>query len=75
MYFKPHHKRSQICKLRYTAMEIHQFRRDAEAAGMQLATYMRELTLLARHLGAADLIRRMEQLESTDLIEVQHKSA
>jgi hypothetical protein len=66
MYFDSQHKRSEVCKLRYKPEEMRQFRMDARLAGKQLATYMRELTLLARRLGAADLIRRMEEMDAQD---------
>jgi hypothetical protein len=66
MYYDEHHKRSEVCKLRYKPEEMRQFRMDARLAGKQLATYMRELTLLARRLGAADLIRRMEEMDAQD---------
>lgn len=34
-------------------------RMEARAAGMQLATYVHELSMIARRLGAAELIREI----------------
>ena len=66
MYFDQHHKRSEVCKLRFNPEEMRHLRMEARLAGKQLATYMRELTLLARKLGAADLIRQMEAMDEQD---------
>jgi len=68
------HKRSEVSKVRYRPDEMCQLRREASLAGMQLATYIRKLSMLGRELGAADVIRKMNGFEAEQPQE-QHKSA
>lgn len=62
-YTNPSHKRDQIAKIRYRADEMRQLRREASLAGMQLATYVRELSLIARAMGAAQVIREQNRAD------------
>lgn len=57
MYDNPSHKRDQVTKIRWRRDEIRELRREAAMAGMQLATYIRELSQAARSMGAAQYIR------------------
>lgn len=58
-YDDPSHKRSAVIKARYTPEDLRYLRMEAKQAGMQLATYIHELSMVARRLGAAQLIREM----------------
>jgi hypothetical protein len=58
-YDNPAHKRSEVCKLRYKPEDLRYLRMEAKRAGMQLATYIHDLSLMARRLGAAELMREM----------------
>lgn len=58
-YDNPAHKRSEVVKSRHTPEDLRYLRMEARMAGMQLATYVYELSQIARRLGAADLIREM----------------
>lgn len=69
------HKRSEVSKVRYRPDEMCQLRREAALAGLQLATYIRKLSMLGRELGAADVIRQMNGLEEQEQEREQHKSA
>ncbi len=69
------HKRSEVSKVRYRPDEMCQLRREAALAGMQLATYIRKLSMLGRELGAADVIRQMNGFEEPSQEQEQHKSA
>lgn len=53
------HRREHITKLRWREDEIDDLRREAALAGMQLSTYIRELSQMARAMGAADAVRAM----------------
>ncbi|KAJ16072.1 hypothetical protein, partial [Pseudomonas aeruginosa] len=66
MYFDESHKRSEVCKLRYKPEDMRNLRMEARLAGMQLATYIHDLSMLARRLGAAELIREMNGLGEQD---------
>jgi len=70
-YDDPSHKRSEVCKLRYKPEDLRYLRMEARRAGMQLATYIHDLSMIARRLGAAELIREMNGLKEHE----QHKSA
>ncbi|MCL8299411.1 MULTISPECIES: hypothetical protein [Pseudomonas] len=58
-YDNPAHKRSEVVKSRYRPEDVRMLRMEARAAGMQLATYVHELSMIARRLGAAELIREI----------------
>ncbi|MCD5994179.1 hypothetical protein KDX38_10880 [Pseudomonas sp. CDFA 602] len=75
MYEVNSHKRSEVSKVRYRPDEMCQLRREAAMAGMQLATYIRKLSMLGRELGAADVIRQMNGLDDQEQEQEQHKSA
>jgi len=75
MYEVNTHKRSEVSKVRYRPDEMCQLRREASLAGMQLATYIRKLSMLGRELGAADVIRQMNGLEEQSQEQEQHKTA
>lgn len=62
-YDNPSHKRDQITKIRWRRDEIRDLRREAAMAGMQLATYIRELSQAARSMGAAQYIREQNGLD------------
>lgn len=62
-YDNPSHKRDQVAKIRYRPDEMRQLRREASLAGMQLATYVRELSLIARAMGAAQVIREQNRTD------------
>lgn len=61
-YDNPAHKRSEVVKSRYTPEDLRYLRMEARLAGMQLATYIHELSMIARRLGAAQLIREMNSV-------------
>lgn len=63
MYDDQSHKRDQVTKIRWRQDEIRSLRREAAMAGMQLATYIRELSQMARSMGAANAIREMNGLD------------
>ncbi|MFK3971080.1 plasmid mobilization protein [Pseudomonas sp. NPDC087358] len=75
MYEFDTHKRSEVSKVRYRPDEMCQLRREAALAGMQLATYIRKLSMLGRELGAADVIRQMNGLDDLSQEQEQHKTA
>lgn len=58
-YDDPSHKRSEVIKSRFKPEDVRYLRMEAKRAGMQLATYVHELSMVARRLGAAELIREM----------------
>lgn len=65
-YDDPDHKRSEVVKSRYKPEDLRMLRMEARAAGMQLATYVHELSMIARRLGAAQLIRELHGLGEQD---------
>ena len=75
MYEFDTHKRSEVSKVRYRPDEMCQLRREAALAGMQLATYIRKLSMLGRELGAADVIRQMNGLDDLPQESEQHRTA
>ncbi|KQQ60126.1 hypothetical protein ASF84_05290 [Pseudomonas sp. Leaf127] len=75
MYEFDTHKRSEVSKVRYRPDEMSQLRREAAMAGMQLATYIRKLSMLGRELGAAEVIRQMNGLDDQLQEQEQHKTA
>ena len=54
-YDDPSHKRSEVIKSRFKPEDVRYLRMEAKRAGMQLATYVHELSMVARRLGAAEL--------------------
>ncbi|WP_449100281.1 plasmid mobilization protein [Pseudomonas veronii] len=47
-YDDPSHKRSAVIKARFTPEDLRYLRMEAKQAGMQLATYIHELSMIAR---------------------------
>lgn len=65
-YDSPAHKRSEVVKSRYKPEDLRMLRMEARAAWMQLATYVHELSMIARHLGAAQLICELHGIGEQD---------
>ncbi|HJE69843.1 hypothetical protein [Pseudomonas oryzihabitans] len=65
-YDNPAHKRSEVIKSRWKPEDARKLRMEARLAGMQLATYVHELANLGRRLGAAELLRELNNAGEQD---------